>query len=120
RGADGRAPGPDDLSQGARRVSLRDVRHPRLEGSPGRRPARDDAAPAPGRDGGTALTDTGQAAVPAAPGAASESALARIPGVFFSPVKTFESIARRPTWIAPPVLLTAMSLGLTAALLQKI
>lgn len=66
------------------------------------------------------MTDTGQAAVPAAPGAASESALARIPGVFFSPVKTFESIAQKPTWIAPLVLLTAMSLGLTAAILQKI
>ena len=57
---------------------------------------------------------------PAAPDAASESALARIPGVFFSPVKTFESIARKPTWIAPLILMTAMSLGLTAAILQKI
>ena len=57
---------------------------------------------------------------PPVPDAASESALARIPGVFFSPVKTFESIARRPTWIAPLILMTAMSLGLTAAVLQKI
>ena len=48
------------------------------------------------------------------------SALARIPGVFFSPVRTFESIARRPTWLAPLILSTAMSLGLTAAILQKI
>lgn len=66
------------------------------------------------------MTESGQAPVPPAPDAASESALARIPGVFFSPVKTFESIARRPTWIAPLVLITAMSLGLTAAILQKI
>jgi hypothetical protein len=66
------------------------------------------------------LTETGEAAAPAAPDATSHSALARIPGVFFSPVRTFESIARRPTWIAPLVLMTAMSLGLTAAILQKI
>ena len=66
------------------------------------------------------MTESGQAPVPPAPDAASESALARIPGVFFSPVKTFESIARKPTWIAPLVLMTAMSLGLTAAIRQKI
>jgi hypothetical protein len=66
------------------------------------------------------LTEPGEAAAPAAPDATSDSALARLPGVFFSPVRTFESIARRPTWIAPLVLVTAMSLGLTAAILQKI
>ncbi|HEY6148323.1 MAG TPA: YIP1 family protein, partial [Thermoanaerobaculia bacterium] len=31
-----------------------------------------------------------------------------------------ESIARKPTWIAPLILMTALSLGLTAAILQKI
>ena len=46
--------------------------------------------------------------------------LARIPGVFFSPVATFDSIARRPTWIAPLLLWTALSVGVTAALLPKI
>jgi hypothetical protein len=66
------------------------------------------------------LTGTDEAAAPAASDAASDSALARLPGVFFSPVRTFESIARRPTWLAPLVLMTAMSLGLTAAILQKI
>jgi hypothetical protein len=65
------------------------------------------------------LTGPGEAAAPPLP-ATSDSALARIPGVFFSPVKTFESIARRPTWIAPLVLMTALSLGLSAAILQKI
>src|SRR5438552_18951300 len=64
--------------------------------------------------------EPGEAAAPAAPDATSDSALARIPGVFFSPVKTFESIARRPTWIAALILMTAMSLGLTAAVLQKL
>jgi hypothetical protein len=66
------------------------------------------------------LTEAGEAAAPPIPDATSDSAVARLPGVFFSPVKTFESIARRPTWVAPLVLMTAMSLGLTAAILQKI
>ena len=46
--------------------------------------------------------------------------MARIPGAFFSPVATFDSIARRPTWIAPLLLWTALSVGVTAALLPKI
>jgi hypothetical protein len=66
------------------------------------------------------VTEPGAPAASPALDAASDSALARIPGVFFSPVRTFESIARNPTWIAPLVLMTAMSLGLTAAILQKI
>src|SRR6476469_6524001 len=47
-------------------------------------------------------------------------AVGRIPGAFFSPVKTFESIARRPTWVAPLILWTALSLVVTAVLLPKI
>lgn len=35
--------------------------------------------------------------------------LARLAGVFFSPAKTFESIARKPGWILPVVLLLAWS-----------
>jgi hypothetical protein len=66
------------------------------------------------------LTEAGEAPAPLAPDAASDSALARLPGVLFSPVRTFESIARRPTWLAPLVLWTAMSVGVTAALLPKI
>lgn len=67
------------------------------------------------------MTDVGEApALPASDPVPSDSALARVPGVLFSPVKTFESIARRPTWIAPFLLWTAMSIGVTAALLPKI
>jgi hypothetical protein len=66
------------------------------------------------------LTEAGEAPATPAPEAPSVSALARVPGVLFSPVGTFESIARRPTWLAPLVLWTAMSVGVTAALLPKI
>jgi hypothetical protein len=65
--------------------------------------------------------DTSEAPAPPSPGAgSSDSGLARLPGVFFSPVATFESIARRPTWLAPLLLWTAMSIAVTAALLPKI
>jgi hypothetical protein len=65
--------------------------------------------------------DTNEAPAPPSSGAgSSDSGLARLPGVFFSPVATFESIARRPTWLAPLLLWTAMSIGVTAALLPKI
>ena len=46
--------------------------------------------------------------------------IARIPGVFFSPGRTFASIARRPTWIAPLILWTALSLIVTSILLPRI
>ncbi len=59
------------------------------------------------------------APAPAATVPVGES-VARIPGVFFSPVGTFESIARRPTWLAPLLLWTALSVIITAALLPKI
>ena len=49
-----------------------------------------------------------------------DSALARIPGVFFSPVRTFESIAQRPTWVAPLVLWTLCSLILTVLIMPRI
>lgn len=47
-------------------------------------------------------------------------AVARIPGVLFSPTKTFESIARRPTWLAPLILWTAFSLIITAVILPRV
>jgi hypothetical protein len=50
----------------------------------------------------------------------SDAGLARLAGVFFSPVAAFDSIARRPTWIAPLLLWTALSVGVTAVLLPKI
>jgi len=63
--------------------------------------------------------------VSAEPGAAAaplpgDSAIARIPGTFFSPGKTFEAIARRPTWILPVALWVILSLAITAVLLPKI
>lgn len=59
------------------------------------------------------------AAEPGAP-APRDSALARIPGALFSPVKTFASIARRPTWLPPLILWTICSLGVTFVVLPKI
>ena len=51
---------------------------------------------------------------PAVAAAAPEStnAIGRMLGVLFSPKATFESIARRPTWLAPIILLSLLSLGL--------
>jgi hypothetical protein len=49
-----------------------------------------------------------------------DSALARIPGVFFSPVRTFESIARRPTWIAPVALWLLASLAITSVVVPRL
>ena len=43
------------------------------------------------------------------------SSIGRIVGVFFSPKATFESIARRPSWLAPIVLLCLASLGVVAS-----
>lgn len=47
------------------------------------------------------------------------SAAGRIFGVFFSPKPTFEDIVRKPTWIAPVVLLTLLSLVVCVALNQR-
>jgi len=46
--------------------------------------------------------------------------LARIPGALFSPTTTFESIARRPTWLPPLLLWTALSLTMTFVLLPRV
>jgi hypothetical protein len=43
------------------------------------------------------------------------SSIGRIFGVFFSPKATFESIARRPSWLAPLVLLCLVALGIVAS-----
>jgi hypothetical protein len=62
-----------------------------------------------------------EAGVPAAPEAGPQvSAAARIPGAFFSPVKTFESIARMPTFLAPLVLWILASIGTTYVLLPRV
>ncbi len=60
--------------------------------------AAEDAAPAPPREGG----------------------LARIAGVFFSPVKIFDSIARRPTWVAPLLLWTLVSAVVTVIVIPRL
>lgn len=65
--------------------------------------------------------ETTDVALPPASDASPEvSAAGRIPGAFFSPVRTFESIARRPTWLVPLLLWTILSVGTTAVLLPKI
>ena len=43
----------------------------------------------------------------------------RIVGVIFSPKETFASIARRPTWLVPTVLLCLCTLGVVAAFVSR-
>jgi len=45
---------------------------------------------------------------------------ARIAGVFFEPGKTFEDIARRPTWVVPMVLLIVLVVVLMALFSQRV
>jgi hypothetical protein len=56
--------------------------------------------------------------VPEAP--ASMSTLGRFVGVFFSPKETFASIAQRPTWIAPLVLLSIFGLTVIWVFAQRV
>jgi Yip1-like protein len=65
--------------------------------------------------------DATDAVLPPASDAGPEvSAAGRIPGAFFSPARTFGSIARRPTWLAPLLIWTILSVATTAVLLPKI
>lgn len=48
------------------------------------------------------------------------SAIGRIFGVLSSPQATFEAIARRPTWLAPIIVLTLISFGMNAILATKV
>ena len=48
------------------------------------------------------------------------SGVGRVVGAILSPGETFASIARRPTWLVPLLLWTALSVGVTAVLLPKI
>jgi len=52
--------------------------------------------------------------------AARVSWIGRIFGVFFSPKETFESIAVRPTWLAPLVLLCLAQVALTAVFTERV
>ena len=51
---------------------------------------------------------------------ASPSAVGRVVGAILTPGETFESIAKRPTWLLPVLLWMALSLGITAILLPRI
>jgi len=51
---------------------------------------------------------------------AQMSAFARIFGVLFSPQKTFEDIVKKPSWVAPLLLLTALSIVVSYALVQRV
>ena len=58
----------------------------------------------------------------AAPAEAPESvnSLGRICGALFSPKATFESIARKPSWLAPILVLTVISFGMNALLAARV
>ena len=62
------------------------------------------------------MTDAAPVAAPEPP----PSAVGRIVGAIVSPGEAFASIARRPTWLPPLLLWTALSIGVTAVLLPKI
>jgi len=47
------------------------------------------------------------------------SSFGRIIGVFFSPKSTFEDIARRPSWLAPMILMTVIAIGLGFTLAKR-
>jgi hypothetical protein len=58
--------------------------------------------------------------IPAPEPQASLSPFARIFGVFFSPKTTFEDIVRKPSWIAPILVSTALSIIAVIALNQRV
>jgi Yip1 domain len=57
--------------------------------------------------------------LPAPEAQATISPVGRIIGVFFSPKATFEDIARKPSWLAPILLLTAIGLAMNLTLVRK-
>jgi len=54
------------------------------------------------------------------PAQPSMSAVSRIFGVFFSPKATFEDVVRKPSWIAPIVVITLLSLAVSYSLNQRV
>ncbi|MGA2274837.1 MAG: YIP1 family protein [Bryobacteraceae bacterium] len=54
------------------------------------------------------------------PAPAGMSEFSRITGVFFDPKKTFEDIAKRPTWIVPVVLMIIAALAVSMTMSQRI
>jgi hypothetical protein len=64
--------------------------------------------------------ETTTAVAPAAPEAQPPlGTMARITGVLFSPSKTFADIAKRPSWVAPFLLLIALSFVISVLIAQK-
>lgn len=55
-----------------------------------------------------------------APAPAGMGEFSRITGVFFDPKKTFEDIAKRPTWIVPVVLIVIAILAVSVTMSQRI
>lgn len=47
-------------------------------------------------------------------------AIGRVFGVLFSPKATFEDIARKPSWVAPVILLTLISLALNIVMVRHV
>jgi hypothetical protein len=65
--------------------------------------------------------ETTTAVAPAAPEAqAPINGFGRLIGVFFSPKATFESIARRPSWVLPVVLMTLLGLVVGFVMNQRV
>ena len=57
---------------------------------------------------------------PSPEAAPSVSSVGRIFGAIFNPKPTFESVAQRPTWVLPLVLLTLISLAMDIVLVNKV
>lgn len=57
---------------------------------------------------------------PPEPDSAQMGAFSRITGVFFEPGKTFADIGRKPTWVAPVLLLILLTIAVTFTMGQKI
>lgn len=60
------------------------------------------------------------AATPSPVPAGSDNSFARVFGAIFSPKPTFESIARRPTWIVPLLLIIVVSVMVIAVFGQRV
>ena len=62
----------------------------------------------------------GDVAVQAPESSERVNSIGRIFGVLFSPQATFQSIARKPTWLAPILFLTLISLGMNHLLATRV
>jgi hypothetical protein len=58
--------------------------------------------------------------IPAAPVAQPLGALARVSGVFFDPKNTLADIVRKPTWLAPMIILMVIWVALNVAFVQRV